>query len=106
MRYRSPIIYVGAGIIVGIALAAGALVALQKPSNEHPPLLGTTSSLRGTDFCRKYGCKYEGAEKFVEWGDLVFHFFRLLSDSTERPFGQDYLPGTARVLDFLHKSQQ
>ncbi|RIH80698.1 hypothetical protein Mterra_03480 [Calidithermus terrae] len=96
MRHRGLVVCIG--ITVGIALAVGALTVSRRPPTGRTPLFGTAGSLRGTDFCRKYGCEYEGAEKFAGWVDQVFHFFRLLRDSAERPFDQKYLPGTAKVM--------
>ncbi|RIH80697.1 hypothetical protein Mterra_03479 [Calidithermus terrae] len=80
MRYRRLVVCIG--ITVGIALAVGALTVSRRPPAGHTPLFGTAGSLRGTAFCRKYGCEYEGAEG-IGIGK-VLHFFRLLHDSTRR----------------------
>jgi len=85
MRHRDLVVCIG--ITVGIALAVGALTVSRRPPTGHTPLFGTAGSLRGTAFCQKYGCDYEGAEGIRAGGEgirEVLHFFRLLRDSTGR----------------------
>ncbi|WP_147372921.1 hypothetical protein [Calidithermus terrae] len=76
----------------------GALTVSRRPPAGHTPLFGTAGSLRGTAFCRKYGCEYEGAHESTVWRNTVFHHLKLLYDSARNPIDDDYRPGTVKAM--------